>query len=635
MSTIVVVEDEAIVAHDIQDALVQLGYEAPRPCATGLEALRSVELTHPDLVLMDIRLKGELDGIATAKQLRARWSIPIVYLTAHSDEATLDRAKDTCPHGYLLKPFYKQDLRATIEMALCRASAEQAVEERERWFATTLESIGDAVIATDRDAVITFMNSLAESLTGWPRQEALGKPLGDVLQLVGGDGASQESPVARAIRDRIRVEPTSHSRLRSRSGRELPVNDAATAIVDNEGRVLGGVVVFRDVSQQLRLEQRLTLTERLASIGTLTAGIAHEINNPLAAVVGNVSYAFRRLDDWARAPAHEPFAAEIRQCIGALDDAAQAADRVRRIVADLKAFSRSDSSRPGPIALVDAIEAAIKLTTNQVRHCAQLERVYEARPTVIADEGRLVQVFTNLLVNAADAVSEGPASRQRIRVVTREQSGQRAIVEIQDTGPGIAADVARRIFDPFFSTKGIGVGMGLGLSICHGIISDAGGEISVESTPGVGTTFRISLPLAPAQQSVPAVPMPRQAHPRSSRILVIDDEEAVCRTLKRLLEGRHDVTTNTDPAAALGRIAAGETFDVIFCDVMMPTMSGVDFYEAIQRVRPHLASRIVFLTGGAFSERTTRFLQGAAIRVLLKPFSMQALNAIIEAHEPM
>src|SRR5262245_1207918 len=199
-SRIFVVEDEGVVSEDIAQTLTQLGYEVVGIAQSGNEALREFDAKRPDLVLMDIKLTDKLDGIQTTAELRKRRSIPVIYLTSHSDEATLRRAKETAPHGYLLKPFNERDLRTAIEVALRKHELEQKLEQRERWFSTTLESVGDAVIATDPDERITFMNAITETITGWKKEDAEGRPIREVFHLVGPIRGETQTAISRAIR---------------------------------------------------------------------------------------------------------------------------------------------------------------------------------------------------------------------------------------------------------------------------------------------------------------------------------------------------------------------------------------------------------------------------------------------------
>ncbi len=633
MNTILVVEDDAIIGEDIQRTLQRLGYEVGAPQRSGADALRCIESVVPDLVLMDIRLKGPLDGIQTTAQIRQKWDIPVVYLTAHSDETTLARAKETAPHGYLLKPFNERDLRTTIEVALRKHELELKLSASERWFSTTLDSIGDAVIATDAEERVAYMNPVAEQLTGWKEEDAKGLKIIEVFKLVGPSGVPLESAVGRAIRQGFRLELPPDTQLVSKLGSTTDVDDSASPIVDARGKILGGVAVFRDVTDRKRLEQRIAVSERLASIGTLTAGMAHEINNPLSAALANVEFALERLSgiraEIATNGVGRSFAQALEEATTALFDAEQAGQRVGRIVQDLKRFARSEKIDRGVLDLPNVLDVAIKLTEHQVRHSARLTRRYGTTPLIEANEGQLVQVVVNLIVNAAQAIGDGAAELNEIVVSTRTDDAGRAEFSVTDSGPGISKQDLGKIFDPFFTTKAIGSGTGLGLSICHSVVMAVGGELTVESELGVGATFKVALPPASAKVSPATTPSVAPAAVRRGRVLCIDDEQAVLRTVSRVLGNHHDVVIETRAHQALSRIAHGEHFDIIFCDLMMPEMTGVDFFHTLRTANSALAERIVFLTGGAFSDSAEQFLQNSANLVVLKPFKVDALRRVV------
>jgi len=259
---ILVVEDESLLAEDIQERLRTLGYEVPAVAHSGEEALAGAALARPDLVLMDIRLKGEMDGIETARVLRERFSLPVIYLTGEADDATLERAKATEPLGYLLKPIEEKRLYSTIEIALYKHKMERRLRRIERWFATTIKSIGDAVMVTDTQGRITLMNPMAEKLTGWKSADAAGKPLTEVYQTVSAETRERiESLIAEALREGVVVGLSNRAVLVSRTGAETPIDDSAAPIRDIAGNITGVVLTFRDVSERQRAQQALQESE--------------------------------------------------------------------------------------------------------------------------------------------------------------------------------------------------------------------------------------------------------------------------------------------------------------------------------------------------------------------------------------
>jgi PAS domain S-box-containing protein len=260
---ILVVEDELIVAADIEGRLTRLGYEVVGLADRGEDAVRLAGELRPDLVLMDIRLRGDTDGVEAADQIRSRFHLPVVYLTAHADDATLHRAKVTEPFGYVLKPFEERELRTVLEMALYKHAAERRLAASERRYATTLASIGDAVIATDAAGRATFLNPVAESLTGWPAAEAAGRPLAEVFRIVNEHTREPvESPVEKVLRDGVVVGLANHTVLLARDGREAPIDDCAAPIHDDSHSCAGVVLVFRDVAEKRKAEEELRLRDR-------------------------------------------------------------------------------------------------------------------------------------------------------------------------------------------------------------------------------------------------------------------------------------------------------------------------------------------------------------------------------------
>jgi PAS domain S-box-containing protein len=255
---LLIVENEGIVAFNVQRRLEGLGYNIVANVSSGEEAIDAAVETKPDLVLMDIKLEGNVDGIEAATQIRDRFQIPVVYLTAYTDEETLNRAKLTEPHGYILKPFEARDLGTTIELALYKHQMEQQLREREQWLTTTLKSIGDAVITTDPQGLITFMNPVAEVLTRWNQEEVIGHDLTNVFQTINEITREVvENPVAIALREGITVGLENHTLLIRKDGTEIPINDSAAPIKNDLDQILGAVLVFHDNIEQQQSEALL------------------------------------------------------------------------------------------------------------------------------------------------------------------------------------------------------------------------------------------------------------------------------------------------------------------------------------------------------------------------------------------
>ena len=386
---------------------------------------------------------------------------------------------------------------------------------------------------------------------------------------------------------------------------------------------------LRDVglrAEQKKLQDQLLISDRMASMGTLAAGVAHEINNPLACVMANLDLATRALGRNGNEPATGDLA-EIRE---ELRDAREAVERIRNIVRDLKVFSRSPDDQTGPVELQRVMESTLRMAWNEIRYRARLVKHYGETPPVEANEARLGQVFLNLIVNAAQAIPEGHVEDHEIHVTTGVEPGGGVVVEIADTGVGMAPEVMARLFTPFFTTKPVGVGTGLGLSICHRIVTGLGGTIDVRSEVGEGTTFRVVLPAAQHDVPAQAASLPAaQPSGRRGRVLVVDDEPMITRAVQRILGGEHDVVAMDDPAAALQRVIAGERFDVILCDLMMPQMTGMDLHAELSMRARDQAARMVFITGGAFTPEARSFLDHTPNQRVEKPFDPMQLRALI------
>ena len=384
-------------------------------------------------------------------------------------------------------------------------------------------------------------------------------------------------------------------------------------------------------AEKIAMEKRLAIADRMASVGTLAAGIAHEINNPLAVIIGNLEYLAREIAALEAAPTRHVTSPSLSALDEPLDDARSAADRIREVVRDLKLFSRPNEQRRGLIDVKGVLESSLQMASTEVRHRARLVKDYRPTPQAYGNDARLGQVFLNLIVNAAQAIAEGNAEQNEIRILTYTGDDGGAVVEVIDTGAGIAAEDLPRVFEPFFSTKEIGMGTGLGLSICQGIVHEMRGNIVVESELGKGSRFRVLLPPVPTDAFASAVPGAQPAAPvRRGRILVVDDDPMVLNAVLRSLGNVHDVKAMLTAREALRHIGEGERYDVIVCDLMMPQMTGMELHEELSRLAPDQAERMIFMTGGAFTPRARTFLDGIANQRVEKPFDSIHLRRLID-----
>ncbi|MBK6689718.1 MAG: response regulator [Deltaproteobacteria bacterium] len=614
---VLVVEDERIVARDLQLTLQRLGYDCPEVAGSSAEALRTASEHCPDLVLMDIHLPGDLDGIECARALRDGFDVPVVFLTAYSDADTLSRAASVGPHGYLVKPVRTDELRTTIEVSLYKHQMDRRLKERERWFATTLQSISDAVISTDARGHIAFMNPVAESLTGWRSEEADGLPIEQVLQLLDSGGkVTTISPIQEALGRGRSVEIT--GTLVPRAGAQRKIVDTTAPIVDG-GATVGAVVVFRDITEEHKAQRRMQLTDRLASLATLAGGMAHGINNPLAVVLISLELARGTLSE------ADPEQARtwMKEVDGLLEGAVDGVTRIKRIVHELGMFA--GRSEPGIADVERSVGWAAKVISPALDASnAMLSRIGTPVPKVALEETRLAQVLLQLLSNAVQAVQTVPPERRKIELDHRLREDGRVELRVTDQGVGIPPELLSRIFDPFYTTKAVGQGTGLGLAIVHGIIGSAEGELTVESVLGEGTTFRVVLPAAPPGDVVGTPPEAR------AKILIVDEEALSLNAMRRFLSDTHEVVTASSSLEAQQRLQTGEHFDVIVADLMMARHSSREFYEWVLAHRPEQARQMLFVAAGATTVGAIEFLRSIPEPYLEKPISAQDLRARVQ-----
>jgi signal transduction histidine kinase/CheY-like chemotaxis protein len=405
-------------------------------------------------------------------------------------------------------------------------------------------------------------------------------------------------------------------RLRRRGSGQLRYCDMHGVVILHDGAP-ALVTYLNDHTERRIAAEYMRLADRMSALGTLAAGVAHEINNPLTYVIANVDVVLRML-----AP---PPAGVSPECARALTDARVGLDRIHQITRSLRTFSRSDDETITAVDLGAVLDASMDMARNHLRHRGRLVRRYEP-VTVRGNAARLGQVFLNLLLNAAQALDEGRFAHNEI-VVDVERSSSQAVVTVRDNGVGIAAHDLPRVFDAFFTTKPVGVGTGLGLFVCHGIVTALGGTISIESEPGHGTCVRVGIPLADAAGVTSSVEPSAVTQALRGRVIVIDDEPLVLAAVRRLLEDEHDVIVETSAEAALELLLGDHRFDVVLCDLMMPGMRGDEMFAALQARLPDMSPRVLFMSGGAVTDTVSAFAATHADAVVEKPLDATALLA--------
>ncbi|MBL8957345.1 MAG: response regulator [Myxococcaceae bacterium] len=445
------------------------------------------------------------------------------------------------------------------------------------------------IFTLDANGVVTLSEGAGLKALGWRPGELVGKSLFEVYRgypevvfntqrALAGESFTMQTRVGDAVLE----------------GWMGPLKDAT-------GKVTGIIGVTNDVTERHAAQAAMFRSERMAAMGTLAASVAHEINNPLAYVLEGLRSIERELGAGT--------SPKVRQLLG---DVKEGAERVRTITSDLQTFTRRDDE---PLCAVDvscAVRTALQMLRTQLEARARVALDLSSHVRVVASERRLVQIFMNLLLNAVHAVRdvERPGGHE-IRITTRAE-GADAVIEVSDTGPGVKAGLAERIFEPFVTTKPVGEGTGLGLFVCRNLVSELKGRIEVDQRREGGAVFRVRLPAEVAKQTR-----------EGAHILIIDDNVNLGRVMASALElAKHHSVVVQSGREAIERLTHGESYDVVFCDLMMKDVSGMDVYEELKAKKPGAEAALVFMTGGAFTDRARRFLSSVPNTWLQKPFDI-------------
>jgi PAS domain S-box-containing protein len=507
-----------------------------------------------------------------------------------------------------------------------RARAAEALRRSDERFALAMDAFSDGLWDWDAAARVGYFSPGCYRMLGYPIG-GLDPASLDWLAVV---HPAERAGFEQAVRETCAGQRASFQgeyRMQTQGGEWLWVLARGRRVSGEGARLL---VTLVDITERKQLQLVLAQNDRLASLGLLSAGVAHEINNPLAYVTVNLELLLHQLPRVANAPAPE-----LADLVGLVTAALEGSERVGRIARSLGAFSRVESAEPGPVSVNRALEEAARIASAEVRYRGTVVQELGDVPPARGTEGKLAQVFLNLIVNAAHALE--PARQATNVVRLRTWAGDdRVFAEVSDTGVGIPPEHLERVFEPFFTTKPPGVGSGLGLAITRRLVDELEGQLTMESTVGQGTRVVVSLPAftaAPAPEAPPAAPGPPAAR-RRARVLLIDDEPQLRQSLERHLSREHDVRSLASALEAQALLAGDRAFDAIVCDLMMPGMSGMEFHAWLTGAVPELAGRVVFISGGAFAPNAAEYLARVPNPRLDKPFELARLLALIDALPP-
>ncbi|MBN9684103.1 MULTISPECIES: ATP-binding protein [unclassified Corallococcus] len=566
---------------------------------------------------------------AHARRLQTRtWLVVLTKREGEEAEALVSAGADEC----VTPPGTRWGARL---VALRRRSSDgdaQALRRARDMFQGALDAVPEPLFIKDREHRLVAVNNAYCRLLDQPAEALRGTVTSAQVPPHEAEASWRQDERAFTTGQTVEDEG-SFTDAKGRS-REVLTQRAAYMLPNGE-RFLVGLV--RDVTERSRLETQRRLAERMTSVGTLAAGVAHEINNPLSYVTSNLAYLWERVAQPVL-PVPPEQLEELRQVVA---EALEGAGRVRSIVRDLRTFSRTEEEQHGPVDVRRAVENAVKLMRDDLQHRACMACDLEPVAAVHGNEGRLAQVVTGLLTNALQAFGDRAPEENLIKLSVRPGREGHVLIEVEDNGRGMPVEVRQRIFDPFFTTRSPKGGTGLGLSICLTLVHAMGGHIEVASEEGQGSLFRVELPAltlppeaARSAQAAPAVTeepasKPVRATRDLRRLLLIDDEPAVGSAVSRLLRNLYEVHVIQDAREALKRLSHGEKFDAILCDLMMPGMSGMDFLVELERLAPELAPRTGLMTGGV-NPQAREFVGRRARELLEKPFERDQLCTFVE-----
>jgi len=736
-ANILIVEDEAIIASVIAAALKKFDFGVQEILSSGEAAVAAARRKQPDLILMDIRLQGAMDGISAAERIQEQMDVPIIYLTAYADEPTLERAKKTKPYGYIPKPFQEIELKTTIEMAIYKHGFEVQLKQSEARFRSLFENSQDIIYISDRDGNLLEMNPTGLNLFGYAREEILGtqssrlyadahdyksffsrikkeKSLKDVElrlrnkrgEMIYGletantildkDGkisgvqgiirditakkkqeetlvllqtAINASSEAVLITDRTSVivygnpaveAMTGYSMLeivernveilgsgvakdekdsrmwetiragnswageflnRRKDGTDYYQRAIISPVRDNDGEISHFVSIASDITMEKKLEEQMIQAAKMDSLGRLASGIAHDFNNYLTIING---YSEMLLAENENGQENENLKIIL-----------QAGKNASKLVAKILGFSRRQPPTPAVLdvnaSLTELEHMVRRLVGDKIELCLDLD---PHAGSVFFDPGQLEQVLINLVINARDAMPGGGQLRLASAPATLGETGAAihpgllpgayAAIRIQDNGTGMEPRVLAHIFEPFFTTKPAGEGTGLGLASVFGIISQNQGAVWAESEPGRGSTFHLLLPQAMTAASVEPERRPGRRFDGRT-VLLIEDEPSIRQLLRAILESLGlEVHEAGDGTQGIAMAQALPRLDLLFSDVVLPGLSGIEAAERVRVLHPEAA---VILSSGQGENYLKRAgLDLAKVHFIAKPSSRKAIE---------
>jgi PAS domain S-box-containing protein len=588
MAKIIICEDENIVALDIKRHLERFGYECAGIYTCAEDVLKVCETDKPDLVLMDIQLKGNMDGLDASGYIYKNYDVPVVILTAYSDDAIISRAKNILPFGYIIKPFEERELKTTIEIALYRHQMDQKLRMSEERYRKLFEEAPSANFIASREGIIVDCNSEFVVLLGYKdKSSAIGTTIFHRFL----DASTGKYSFSAVLEGGVR-STQEEWQLKKLDDTTIFVLATLSLYYDvpNGAPDIQGFLI--DITDRRELESQLRQAQKMEAVGRLAGGVAHDFNNIITAIMGYSNLLAEDIGD------NQILKEDVD---GIMSSAHRAVDLTRQLLV----FSRKKNIEAGVFNVNNAINDLEKMIRRLIREDITVKFFLDADvPFVSMDSNQFEEVIVNLIVNARDAITDQGSIIIKSANVISDGSGKNhgikkgrwVCIIVQDTGSGIRQEYLPHIFEPFFTTKGKDRGTGLGLSTVYTVVSAAEGHVAVESEVGKGTTFFLYFPqVTNGEKQKKDKIVTLLPEKRSGTILLVEDDEHLRNLLTRMLtKTGYRVLEATNPGEAL--ILAEREKDFILCtDVIMPYMDG---YELAQRlVATHPAMRVLFMSG--------------------------------------
>ena len=622
MSKVMLVDDEAVITMQLEKRLPSMGYDVVGTASSGEESILMARDLKPSLILMDIVMPGRLDGIDAAEIISKELDIPIIFLTAYTDDEFIERAKNVEPYGYIIKPFNEREIRPNIEIAIYKKELEQRQKqavERIRKLSGIVEQSPCMIMVTDIKGNIKYVNPRFTQFTGYTSEEVIEKNLRFLK--------SGEIPpeVYKELWDTIMSGREWRGEFcnKKKNGELYWEYAFISPIKDVEGVINHFVAVKADITEWKQMREMLLQSEKLKTLGVMTYGISHEFSNILAVISGSVQLLKESYKDSVPPRCDE----ELMDKLGIIRESTDNGAEIIRMMNEYIKVKEDDPSGFIDLDIRDLIKQAIDFTLPKWKNMAQAKGItyhidregLKKVPALPGNPLELREVLVNIMNNALDAMPDG--GRISFHTVKKEET---IFISISDTGEGMSEDVQKQIFDPFFTTRRP-KGTGLGMSVAYGIITRHGGNIDVESEVGKGSTFTIRLPIKKGTASSKvSTKTTKRKNLKKLNILVVGDEENICMVLDKFLSGEgHKVEVVNDGVEAI-KLLKSEGFDLVLCDLAMPDIFGYEVIKALNELdkRP----KVGVINGWTEAKEITRGEDLKVDFVVRKPFELSEIR---------